>query len=787
MTHLSKRHILIILLALTLCPMGIWAQAQVTPGQPAPLYNDISTHAVSRNTDTDQMLVELQNGEVKAYDTASLEAVDVDKERSVVTITPKSGSPDVYYGTVRHISFAKAATADEPVITNHGVTITEAQGWLESACVKWMPYEGAQSYAVYVKGGQYDSYTKIDQMLVRDYGSYGRADMVGLRADTHYAFKVVPIVNDSEVETLASTAEQISVSHYSREGFAHKDYMGVGAYNDDGTLKAGAKVLYVTKNTAKTITCNVVTSSKGDVTTCKGIQAIISAYEKGFDTTPLAFRFIGMVEKADLDAIGSSEEGLQVKGRNDYSEMNITFEGIGDDATLRGFGFLVRNSKSVEFRNLAILRCMDDGISLDTHNSHVWIHHIDMFYGTHGSGDHAKGDGAIDVKTDSKYVSVSYCHYWDTGKTNMLGMKSESGPNYISYDHNWFDHSDSRHPRVRTMSVHVWNNFFDNVAKYGVGATSGSSVFVENNFFLNTKKPILSSLQGTDAQGSGTFSGEDGGMIKAYGNHFDRSAKNFKYYTQNTPASTGYDAYETLTRDEQVPATEVTAAGGHAYDNFDTDPALMYAYTAAAADDVPAIVTGRYGAGRMNHGDIAYTFADNVGSDNDDSAYDTALGALIEGYKSALVGIFGGESISGEQPGDNPGDDPEDPHGSTIASDVECVFTGGAPSSDLFDITGNYSNSKGSAVVNGQTLTWCLKLESSTSVKFTLEQPMTISLVFGSQDSKYTIKVDGAKKTGAQDPNVDTKQGLLTLTLEAGEHVLTKADTGNLFFIGLAF
>jgi len=108
------------------------------------------------------------------------------------------------------------------------------------------------------------------------------------------------------------------------------------------------------------------------------------------------------------------------------------------------------------------------------------------------------------------------------------------------------------------MSVHVWNNFFDNVAKYGVGATSGASVFVENNYFLKTKKPILSSGQGTDALGSGTFSGEEGGMIKAYGNYFDRNAVNFKYFTQSNPASTGYDAYETATRDEQVPATEVT-------------------------------------------------------------------------------------------------------------------------------------------------------------------------------------------------------------------------------------
>ena len=322
----------------------------------------------------------------------------------------------------------------------------------------------------------------------------------------------------------------------------------------------------------------------------------------------------------------------------------MTFEGIGDDATLYGFGFLVRNAKSVEFRNFAIMRCMDDAISLDTDNSNIWVHHTDQFYGKHGSGDHAKGDGATDVKSDSKYVTVSYNRFWDTGKSNMFGMKSESGPNYISYDHNWFDHSDSRHPRVRTMSVHVWNNYFDNCGKYGVGATSGASVFVENNYFLKTKKPILASQQGTDAQGSGTFSGEDGGMIKSYGNYFDKTISNFKYYTQNAPASTGYDAYETAARDEQVPATEVTKKGGTPYNNFDTDASLMYAYTPAAAIDVPALVTGYYGAGRMNHGDFTYTFPDNVGNDDTDSAYDTKLGSQLDNYQSSLVGFFDDET-----------------------------------------------------------------------------------------------------------------------------------------------
>ena len=752
-----------------------------------PSSNDVINNAVPVNTNKNQAVLTLANGDKKYYDTESLSSIDIDNETNQINVVPASGDADIYYGSVAGLSFSKKAeSGSEGDYANveGKVNITEAKGWMESAYVKWMPFADATSYIVYIKGGQYSEWTKLDDQLVRDYGTYGRADAVGLLAGSDYAFKVVPLFANAATpsEANANEASGISVRNYDRAGYAHFNYSGVGAYDDNGQLKSGAKVFYVTKNTAKTISTNVAGAEQNP---CVGLQAIIDAYQKGVDKTPIAFRIVGMVDVSDIGSYSSSEEGLQIKGKNADSELNITIEGIGDDATIKGFGFLVRNAKSVEFRNFGIIRCMDDGISLDTDNSNIWIHNMDVFYGKHGSGDHAKGDGAIDVKSDSKYVTVSYCRYWDTGKSNMFGMKNESGPNYISYHHNWFDHSDSRHPRVRTMTVHVYNNFFDNVAKYGVGATTGASVFVENNYFLKTKKPILSSRQGTDAQGDGTFSGENGGMIKACGNYFDRSIANFKYFTQKNPAATGYDAYETDSRDEQVPSSEVTKVGSTSYNNFDTNPSLIYAYTPDAADDVPAIVTGFYGAGRLNHGDFSYTFKDNVGNDNSDSAYDSILGSLLDNYTSSLIGIFGDEnSSSGEQGGGSEGGNTGDntggeTGGTTISTAVECNFAGNAPSSSLFSINGNYSTSKGSATVNGTTYSTCLKMESSTSIKFTIEKAMKLTLVFASTETGKRVKVDGTNYT--TDSNA-----VVTVDLAAGTHEITKGDSINLFFIGLS-
>lgn len=598
------------------------------------------THAVARNSKVNQMYVTTKSGDVKYYNTADLTSVKFEGDKAI--IAPKSGSEnDEYNASVQKISFAKKVDQGESGdIDNPAgvIQITEAKGWQESAYLKWAPFEGASSYNVYVDD------KKIDAQLVRQYKSYYRADVLGLKEGT-YSVKVVPVNADGKEIAGANTASNLVVKSYNREGFAHFKYAGVGAYNNDGTLKAGAKVLYITAKTAKTVSTTVNTGKQETIT---GLQSIIDAYSKGKDTTPIAFRIIGKVNLSDLDHISSSAEGLQVKGKGAHSVMNMTFEGVGDDATVYGFGFLLRNTKSVEFRNFAIMRCLDDAMSLDTKNSHVWIHNMDLFYGKKGSAaDQAKGDGTVDIKGDSKYVTVAYNRFWDNGKASMCGMKSETGENWITYHHNWFDHSDSRMARVRTMSVHMYNNYYQHCDVYGIGATSGSSIFMESNYFDAVKRPIMSSLQGTDAKGDGTFSGEKGGLIKAYGNVFANKPDNFSYitYAEN---NTSFDAYEVSDPSEQVPASVKTLVGGTSYNNFDTDPSLMYAYAADKAEDVPSIVEGFYGAGRLNHGDIDFAIPDETVVTNGHQQPWPALASILDAYTSGVVKVFGESNASGE-------------------------------------------------------------------------------------------------------------------------------------------
>ena len=74
----------------------------------------------------------------------------------------------------------------------------------------------------------------------------------------------------------------------------------------------------------------------------------------------------------------------------------------------------------------------------------------------------------------------------------------------------------------------MYNNHYQHNDVYGIGATSGSSVFMESNYFDANQRPIMSSARVIDAMVM-VFSGEKGGLIKAYGNVFTNKPDNFSY------------------------------------------------------------------------------------------------------------------------------------------------------------------------------------------------------------------------------------------------------------------
>ena len=745
------------------------------------------------------------NGDV-VYDTQTVE--DGETATKPETDPTKSGHTFVGWYTESGTKFDFNTPINEDITLtakwsdvsaiNAGITITKEEGWLESSYIEWSPATSDEidGYNVYVReaGGEY---VKLDDMLVRAYSNtaggttidYYRADALGLKAGT-YQMKVVGTASGIEAEKVYAESSAITVEAHDRSGFAFVNGTASGAYKEDGTLKDGAIILYVTNENWQTVS---VTYSG---TTVTGIDKILGEGYKSNKgaTKPLCVRIIGSIGNGNK--LGFKAGGdLEMKALT--QDQGVTIEGVGNDATANGWGLHITTASNVEVRNLAFMEMQGttkDGVSIESNCDHIWVHNCDFFYGHNWGGDQKKGDGSLDTK-GSTNITHSYNHFWDSGKCNLQGMEkaTDSGTYEITYHHNWYDHSDSRHPRIRRASVHIYNNYFDGNAKYGVGVTNGASAFVENNYFRSTTtmRPMLSSMQGTDAKGDGTFSSEDGGMIKAFGNKYDCNASNLKLITQkNTTDKTDIDCYEADSRNEQVPGEYKTKQGATTYNNFDTASGF-YTYTPDTPEVAKANVE-KY-AGRMNGGDLHYTFNNAV----EDSNYDiiTELANKIKNYASKLVKAMGSSSAGGS---DGDGDGPSSGGGDTgssgndsgaVSGNLSATFTATANISAndiLLKVTdgGAEIASVKSLVAFSKKTTGAGGVQNSSPGAFEITlkagYTYTISIKLGSSGSSTrTITINGEQKN----TGTDAAFVVCTWTVPAtNDLVLTSQENGNIRF-----
>ena len=624
------------------------------------------------------------------------------------------------------------------------VTITKSSGWLESAFAEWSPVSGADSYNVYYTGGG-ETNKKIDEQLIRSYGSYFRADVLGLAAGS-YTLTIKPVTGG--VEGSGITTSSLAVLAQDRNGFAFEGGRIPGGYKADGTPKANSVVLYITKNTKNTIAFDVITGSNATTkTNCIGLQNILYGIKKGYDTRPFIIRLIGNI--TDMTVMEGGD--ITIENKNNPNSY-LTLEGVGDDAVVNGMGIRMKSASNIEIRNLGLMNCNStagDNIGMQQDNDHIWVHNCDLFYGNAGSdADQIKGDGALDNK-NSTYITLSYNHFWDSGKASLLGLSEKTTTGlYITYHHNWFDHSDSRHPRVRYYSAHIYNNYYDGVSKYGAGSTLGSSLFVEGNYFRNSKNPMMTSLQGTDVWSEakqandpgnmGTFSGEAGGTIKAFDNTFEAdiatNSMRFVAYGDPSPlfniagkinSTTDFDAYVASTRDEIVPGSVVSKSGGNTYNNFDTDGSL---YVKNLVIDSPADAKSKVMqyAGRVSGGDLKWTFNNLV----DDKSYlvISALKTVLTDYQSKLIAVQGETIVPGNQT-----------LVAITSNNNQNVTTGAAIIDIVFKWGGDATDANVTGLPNGITFT-----------KSAANKTLTLSGV-PTETMEYTVTTTGLTGTSASD------------------------------------
>ena len=143
-----------------------------------------------------------------------------------------------------------------------------------------------------------------------------------------------------------------------------------------------------------------------------------------------------------------------------------------------------------------------------------------------------------------------------------------------------------------------------------------------------------------------------------------------------------------------------------------------------------------------------------------------------EGLKSHSCTVCGAEETASiPKKGSTGGTEtPEVPTGDSKVHN----FTTSDANSSFFVISGNLASNKGTVTYNGLTLTQCLKMESSTSIKFTAPSAGKLTLVFG--ESGKNVKINGKKN--ASDSNC-----IVTVDVAAGSVEITKGDTMNLFYM----
>ncbi|GII13275.1 hypothetical protein Ppa05_00010 [Planomonospora parontospora subsp. antibiotica] len=184
---------------------------------------------------------------------------------------------------------------------------------------------------------------------------------------------------------------------------------------------------------------------------------------------------------------------------------NKTIIGVGSNATINGFGLDVNGwgpeevawggdlcdpaekdrftrVQNVIIRNLTFRNSTDDSVNVQCYSHHVWVDHNTF---------HSSADGSVDVKRGSDLVTVSYNRFIGTDKSMLLGHSDKNGAQdtgylNVTYHHNWFDGSNTRHPRVRFGYAHVFANYVE-VDDYFLGLGVGGRIYAESNHVKSAK------------------------------------------------------------------------------------------------------------------------------------------------------------------------------------------------------------------------------------------------------------------------------------------------------------
>lgn len=176
---------------------------------------------------------------------------------------------------------------------------------------------------------------------------------------------------------------------------------------------------------------------------------------------------------------------------------SISVLGEGSFGELENVGLMFWDYQNVIVRNMKIHEVIypNDALNIDQCQN-VWIDHNEL-YSRIGAGITVDTyDGLLDIKSGSRYVTVSWNYLHHHMKCSLIGHTDNTNSQAvdaqmrITYHHNLFSHTDGRNPSIRYGAIHMFNNYFEDITDYGIAARDGAHAKIENSHYHNVTLPM---------------------------------------------------------------------------------------------------------------------------------------------------------------------------------------------------------------------------------------------------------------------------------------------------------
>ncbi len=206
-----------------------------------------------------------------------------------------------------------------------------------------------------------------------------------------------------------------------------------------------------------------------------------------------------------------------------------TIVGVGDTGEIvHGELHLNPGTHNVIIRNLTIRDSYVEGdwdgktndfdaIQMDSVH-HVWIDHNRLT---------RMGDGLLDIRKDSEYITVSYNRFENHNKALGIGW-TDNVRTRITIDHNWFAGTKQRNPSADNCAyAHLYNNYLsaqvadgDPLWTYGNWARGATRMVIENSYYDGVQHPYQADATAELVQ-RGSVLKDTAGRHDAWGDAFE--------------------------------------------------------------------------------------------------------------------------------------------------------------------------------------------------------------------------------------------------------------------------